>query len=63
MKSSFTSKNQSLYISVESLRRGITNRIVPLLFAALLINMLLSLSRVPAVGFQPLMLYTLSFWA
>ena len=52
----FKNDNQSLYISVESLRRSITNRIIPLLFTALLINMLLSLSSIPAIGFHPLML-------
>ena len=44
--------SRNLYISVESLRNGITSRLIPLLFAAFLITMFLSLARIPTVGFH-----------
>jgi len=48
--------DQNLYISVESLRNRITNRLIPVLFIALLISLFLSLARIPSMGFRPLML-------
>ena len=49
-------ERQNVIISVESLRNRITSRLTPLLFAALLINMVLSLARIPTIGFRPFML-------
>ncbi len=48
--------SQNLYISVESLRNRITNRLIPLFFFVLLITLFLSLARIPTIGFRPLML-------
>ncbi len=49
-------ERQNINITVEPLRNRITSRLIPLLFAALLINMLLSLARIPTIGFRPFML-------
>jgi len=47
---------QNFYISVESLRNRIASRLIPLFFIALLLNVFLSLMRIPTMGFQPFML-------
>ena len=49
-------ESQNINISIESLRNRITGRLIPLLFIALLVNMVLSLARIPTIGFRPFML-------
>ncbi len=47
---------QFLYISVESLRNRVTSQLIPLFFFATLIGILISLVRIPAIGFRPFMI-------
>ena len=53
--------SQQINISVESLRNRITRRLIPLLFIGLLINMILSLARIPTMGFRPFMVLHIIF--
>jgi len=46
---------QNLHISVESLRNNITRRFIPLFFAAILINAILTIARIPILGVRPVM--------
>lgn len=39
--------NHSLYISADSLRKGITSRLIPLLFVSLWVSMVFSFMRIP----------------
>ncbi|MGA9405881.1 MAG: PAS domain S-box protein, partial [Bacteroidota bacterium] len=54
-------EGQAINISVESLRNRITGRLIPLLFIALLVSLLLSLARIPTIGFRPFMLLQILF--
>ena len=49
------------YISIGSLRDRITNRLIPLAFFAFFINAVLSLARIPTMGFHPFMILHVIF--
>jgi len=53
------SSEERFYISVESLRINITRRLIPLFFTALFITTVISFSRIPMMGFPPLMIVQL----
>ena len=54
-KSPVRDNSEDLFVSVEALRNRITSRLIPLLLVALLINLFLSLTRIPSMGFRPFM--------